>query len=240
MPRPANGLIETGLSAADAYAVPVGIAGAVGAFFDPKLFDVSYLESRGYGDDQLQLVPVLIGFKNRAEALKALSRRTVDGIRITHVFEYLPLASGYVDKHGPFVPESTALNPRSGATVNGSIKFDATPNGVGPENAAGITALYLDDKVSVSPEQPAPKLESALPIIGADVARARGLTGKGVRISVIDTGIDDSHPDLKGRVVSQKNFSSDSDTADHFGHGTHVASIAVGTGAASDGKCNQR
>ncbi|MDB5059081.1 MAG: putative secreted peptidase, partial [Chloroflexi bacterium] len=236
MPQPANGLIESSSSSGDAYAIPVKLLRAVGIFFDPKLFDVSYLESRGFGDDQTHTMPVLISFKNRAAALTAFSRQTVEGIHITHVFEYLPVASGYVSRSGPYVPESAAVLNGSGVPATGSANVDATPSGSGAGNADGVTGLYLDDKVSVSPEQPAPLLDSALPIIGADVARAHGLTGKGVRISVIDTGIDESHPDLKGRVVSQKNFSSDNDTVDHFGHGTHVASIAAGTGAASDGK----
>ena len=59
----------------------------------------------------------------------------------------------------------------------------------------------------------------------------------GVPIGVIDTGIDQGHPDLEGRVTGCKSFYRDEpgDTCvDDNGHGTHVAGIA---GARTD---NQR
>ncbi|MGI5460904.1 S8 family serine peptidase [Streptomyces sp. CA-249302] len=53
---------------------------------------------------------------------------------------------------------------------------------------------------------------------------------------MLDTGIDTGHPDLAGSVVAARNFSGTADVVDHFGHGTHVASIITGSGAASGGK----
>lgn len=56
------------------------------------------------------------------------------------------------------------------------------------------------------------------------------LTGKGVRVGILDTGLTPSHPDLKGRLKVFRNFSPSPDPgpADGFGHGTHVAGTIAG------------
>ncbi|WP_407659324.1 S8 family serine peptidase [Jiangella rhizosphaerae] len=78
--------------------------------------------------------------------------------------------------------------------------------------------------------------EDSAPQIGAPEAWAAGFTGAGVTVAVLDTGIDSTHPDLAGKVVAEANFSASDSTTDRYGHGTHVASIVAGTGAASDGQ----
>ncbi|GIJ50552.1 serine protease [Virgisporangium aliadipatigenens] len=82
-----------------------------------------------------------------------------------------------------------------------------------------------------------PTLDVSVPMTGAPGAWAAGFDGSGVTVAVIDTGVDDSHPDLAGKVVARRNFVPDKETGlDVAGHGTHVASTVAGTGAASDGK----
>ncbi|MEU4497495.1 type VII secretion-associated serine protease mycosin [Streptomyces sp. NPDC023998] len=57
-------------------------------------------------------------------------------------------------------------------------------------------------------------------------------TGKGITVAVIDSGVDDTLPDLKGQVLKGKNYSSmvgdeNNDIADH---GTGIATLIAGTG----------
>jgi subtilisin family serine protease len=76
--------------------------------------------------------------------------------------------------------------------------------------------------------------------IGATLAWRAGLTGQGVTVGVIDSGVDVTHPDLAPVVAAQTDFSTGTPTTtdvhDSNGHGTAVASILAGTGAASDGR----
>jgi len=95
--------------------------------------------------------------------------------------------------------------------------------------ADGVAHVWLDGKRSVS-------LDQSVPQIGAPAAWQAGYSGQGVTVAVLDTGIDDTHPDFAGRIVGEQNFTSTQDTGDHVGHGTHVASTIAGSGARSGGK----
>ncbi len=59
--------------------------------------------------------------------------------------------------------------------------------------------------------------------------------GEGVALCIVDTGVDDDHPDLKDRVVGARDFSGEGHTRDGSGHGTHCAGAAAGSGVASEG-----
>ena len=72
--------------------------------------------------------------------------------------------------------------------------------------------------------------------VGVPETRAAyGLTGKGIRVGVLDTGIDPEHPDLKGKILAWKDFAGNAKEAkDAHGHGTHCAGTIAGGNA--DGK----
>lgn len=60
-------------------------------------------------------------------------------------------------------------------------------------------------------------------------------TGKGVKVAVLDTGIDREHPDLAGRVVAYRNFVEGSSDNDVQEHGTHCAGIVAGSAKPASG-----
>jgi len=114
----------------------------------------------------------------------------------------------------------------------------------------GVVALFPVEEIDLDP-QPGEgiDLSNALAMTGADRARSDlGYTGAGVRVGIIDSGIDYDHPDLGGcfgpgcRVETGWDFVGDAyvgpestpvpdaDPDDCGGHGTHVAGIVGADG----------
>ncbi|MFE0509978.1 S8 family serine peptidase [Streptomyces sp. NPDC058964] len=93
----------------------------------------------------------------------------------------------------------------------------------------GIDRVWLDGRVKAD-------MAESNAQIGTPAAWDAGLTGKGVTVAVLDTGVDLGHPDLKDRVTTTRSFIDGQEVADRNGHGTHVTSTVGGSGAASDGK----
>ena len=110
------------------------------------------------------------------------------------------------------------------------------------------TAALPDPAVAFGPGESAPELFTAITMTGADKAQAEGLSGAGIVVGVIDTGIDYNHPDLGGgfgpgfRVEGGYDFVGDAytggtstphpdaDPMDCNGHGTHVSGIVGARG----------
>ncbi|HYE76240.1 MAG TPA: S8 family serine peptidase, partial [Blastocatellia bacterium] len=66
------------------------------------------------------------------------------------------------------------------------------------------------------------------------------LDGRGIGIAIIDSGIDDSHGQIKAAtnhpgVVGKNDYTNQDAVKDHYGHGTHVAGIVIGGRQVSNG-----
>jgi serine protease AprX len=103
--------------------------------------------------------------------------------------------------------------------------------------AADIETLSQDDDIeNIWPDLPVQAwLDTSVPKIETPKVWAAGVKGTGIKVAVVDTGIDETHPDFAGRIIATASFVGGSGRDDN-GHGTHVASIIAGSGAKADGK----
>lgn len=77
-------------------------------------------------------------------------------------------------------------------------------------------------------------MERVRKMIHIDAARKRGLTGNGVGVGVLDSGVI-LHEDLKDKIIAYRDFTKENIKIprDETGHGTHVCGIIAGSGEAS-------
>lgn len=121
-------------------------------------------------------------------------------------------------------------------------EFHRVYNGVAIE-AAAEDIDFIRSLSYVADIQPDVDVHTALatsvPDIGATAAwTSYGVTGSGVRVAILDTGVDYTHSDLGGcfgpscKVIGGYDFvNDDDDPADDNGHGTHVAGIVAANGS---------
>ncbi|MGC3000735.1 S8 family serine peptidase [Streptomyces sp. G35A] len=187
--------------------VPADVARLIASGkLDQRLFDITELDKAATRGSQKRGLKVIVGYKGTAATAKADVR---DAGKLRRTLK--SLNADAVQTPHEDAPEL----------------WDAVTNG--DRTASGIAHVWLDGVRKAS-------LDTSVAQIGAPKAWSAGYDGKGVKIAVLDTGVDATHPDLKGQVTASKNFSPAATAGDKVGHGTHVASIAAGTGAQSKGK----
>lgn len=144
------------------------------------------------------------------------------------------------------------------STLWNGVSVEVTPGEAGKlQQLDEVKAVYPVIKVDMPQPQEGgnPDLATAIAMTGADIAQSDlGYTGEGVKVAVMDTGIDYDNPDLGGafgpgnRVAAGYDFvgddynadpdspsynpipSPDDDPDDCQGHGTHVAGIVGANG----------
>ncbi len=153
------------------------------------------------------------------------------------LFDVTGLAeAGYDDAHRDTVPlivtgGRPGLRAASGLRVTGDLPGVFAAQATKSEAAAvfrslvddpAVTKVWLDGLRHTG-------LDRSTAQIGAPAAWHAGYTGTGVKVAVLDTGVDATHPDLAGRVTGSANFTDDADPSDRVGHGTHVAATIAST-----------
>ncbi|NLP52396.1 S8 family serine peptidase [Bacillus sp. RO1] len=184
---------------------------------DHNLFNITKLVEYKFDDSNSSTVPVIVEYEE-TKARAASTKATPKGAKKQRDLKSINAAALETNKE----EATTFWNDVH------SKKTDASKPETAKLNYA-IEKIWLDAKVEAT-------LHQSVPQIGTHTAWESGLTGAGIKVAVLDTGIDPTHPDIAPQLDQSVSFVPGEEVQDKNGHGTHVASTILGTGAASDGQ----
>ncbi|MFD7655649.1 S8 family serine peptidase [Actinosynnema sp. NPDC059797] len=191
---------------------------AVGAFQPgPGRESISFQSL--HRDGRLHVIP--------DDAAKAVARGRLD----PRLFDVTGLIdAGYDDSRRDTVPLIVTGGSTAGLQVTAELPSVDAAAVRAPKTGAAFRDLLDDpavEKVWLDGVRRT-ALDRSTAQIGAPTAWQAGLTGKGVKVAVLDGGVDGDHPDLAGKEVAERNFTDAPDATDRDGHGTHVAATIAG------------
>ena len=228
--RPDGSITQYSVVTSDAqtYVIPVDVSSLVGDQLDPELFNVTKLASYDLSADSS--IPVIVTHPATVETATVTKQMSTMGVSITTSLDPMPIQAGEADA-------SSTDGPAPTWTLIDHLDQEATSPA---DPVSSQTKVWLDQKIQLSPMTVTPLAATDTPAwmatIGADVAKSEGFDGTGIKVAVIDSGMDANHPDLAGQIIASKDFTGSGSTGDPVGHGTFVASEIAGTGKASNGQ----
>lgn len=174
---------------------------------------------------------VIQSFQAEADRTQASVRALIEGSRAGARANVTPfwIANAIAATVSPeMAREIAARSDVEAVFPNETLRLEPTRQGEIPRREQEIM-----ERAAKAPGDTAEYTYGLLKVKIPELRQVYGLNGEGVKVGIIDTGIDASHPDLQGKVVGWKDFvNSKPAPYDDQGHGSHCAGTIAG-GAAS-------
>ncbi len=169
------------------------------------------LSTTAYAEKDTSKQEVIIVFKNDEAKNKRLVSQS-NG-EVTNEFKNIPAVTAELTK--------TAINNLKNNPNVASIEYNKKINLIETESSTSLGAMNLTKQVE----------DWGLGVVKAKSAWEKGYTGKGVKVAILDTGVEYYHNDLN--IIGGASFvkdvkadgTIDNSYDDNHGHGTHVAGI---------------
>ncbi len=199
---------------------------ALGAHESPKI--AGSLAAEMSSQPSGQMLPVFMQFQNGTDPqtmLEAITKTTATGFIIRHAFHLIPVVSLYA----------------TGETIREMASCIIV-------NALGLDqkwyALDLDTPSNYLHVSSSTDYQGPEDILNANDLWSQGYNGTGIKVAIIDTGVQSTHPDFQHCLIGFRDFINGLDDMDPSngitayddnGHGTACAWLIAGSGQASEG-----
>lgn len=173
--------------------------------FSDRLFNVDLLRAQNQTDAEATTIPLIVEWANETSMRRGLRAEDLPGVSQDRVLDLLNGSAVEVSKENAAVVYDFLARSHAVESVGYNGRVEATA---------------IDTRETVN----------------AGIARAAfDVTGAGTTVAVLDSGVNESHPDIGEDEVGEANFVGGERGRDVANHGTPIAGIITGDGAASNG-----